>query len=179
MRHSLPVLDRFDRLDHIEIPLPCEVPWDSMTGDARVRHCGQCRQNVYNVASMTRPEALRLMESSGDRVCVRIFRRADGTILTADCRQRLHEARQRGLLVFLGVLVLVVWAHVCTQFLDLVGKRGVALAGEPVRRERSVALPREASGGAGDQSERSERRAPTKMLGKREVRALAGRIRIR
>ena len=32
-----------------------------MPGDEQVRHCGQCRQNVYNVASLTRAEAMRLV----------------------------------------------------------------------------------------------------------------------
>src|SRR6185503_11114771 len=113
--HSLPVLNQPDRVDQIEIPIPCEVAWDAMEGDALVRHCGQCRQNVYNVATMTRSEARRLLESSGGRVCVRIFRRPDGTVVTADCRERLRQARQRGMLVFLGVLVLVVWAQVSAQ----------------------------------------------------------------
>jgi hypothetical protein len=144
MHNSLPVLNSPDRLDQIEIPIPCQVPWDSMAGDAQVRHCGQCRQNVYNIASMTRPEALRLLESNGGRVCVRIFRRPDGTIITADCRERLRQARQRGVLAFLAVLVLVVCAQVSAQIVgliglrrlvrgDAVGVRGeVALAGAPV-----------------------------------------------
>ena len=64
MRRSLPVFnDKVapDALDLVEIAIPCEVPWDSMPGDEQVRHCGQCRQNVYNVASLTRAEAMRLL----------------------------------------------------------------------------------------------------------------------
>ena len=81
MRRSLPVIENGpDRLDQIQIPIPCEVPWDSMPGDEQVRRCGQCKQNVYNVASLTRAEATRLL---GARACLRIFRRPDNTVITA------------------------------------------------------------------------------------------------
>jgi hypothetical protein len=132
MRRSLPVLPA--ALDQIEIPVPCEVPWDSMAGDEQVRHCGACRQSVYNVASLTRAEALRLLEARAGRVCLRIFRRPDGTVLTADCRDRLRAARKRGLLVFAGVLVVVLWAQICAQVVGLIGLRrvlGGSVTGEP------------------------------------------------
>ena len=84
MRRSLPVLDGKvgpDALDLVDIAIPCDVPWDSMHGGEQVRHCGQCRQNVYNVASLTRAEAMRLV---GARACLRIYRRPDNTVITAD-----------------------------------------------------------------------------------------------
>ncbi len=130
MRHSLPVIsnDR-DVLDRIEIPLPCHVPWANMTGDDRVRFCGDCRQKVYNVASFTRAEATRLLNDSSGRVCLRIFRRPDGTVITDDCRARLRAARKRGLLIFAGTLVVVFWAQICAQFVGLVGLRRVLISG--------------------------------------------------
>ena len=126
MRHSLPVIanDR-DIVDRIEIPLPCHVPWTDMTGDDRVRFCGDCRQNVYNVATFTRAEATRLLNDSSGRVCLRIFRRADGTVVTDDCRARLRAARKRGLLIFAGTLLVVFWAQICAQFVGLAGLRRV------------------------------------------------------
>ena len=124
MRHSLPVIanDR-DIVDRIEIPVPCHVPWADMTGDDRVRFCGDCRQNVYNVAMFTRAEATRLLNDSSGRVCLRIFRRPDGTVITDDCRARLRAARKRGLLIFAGTLVVVFWAQICAQFVGLMGLR--------------------------------------------------------
>jgi len=126
MRHSLPVIanDR-DIVDRIEIPLPCHVPWADMTGDDRVRFCGDCRQSVYNVALFTRAEATRLLNDSSGRVCLRIFRRPDGTVITDDCRARLRAARKRGLLIFAGTLVVVFWAQICAQFVGLMGLRRV------------------------------------------------------
>ena len=130
MRHSLPVIqnDR-DIVDRIEIPLPCHVPWADMTGDDRVRFCGDCRQSVYNVAMFTRAEATRLLNDSSGRVCLRIFRRPDGTVVTDDCRARLRAARKRGLLIFAGTLVVVFWAQICAQFVGLMGLRRVMSSG--------------------------------------------------
>jgi hypothetical protein len=130
MRHSLPVIanDR-DIVDRIEIPLPCHVPWADMTGDDRVRFCGDCRQSVYNVALFTRAEATRLLNDSSGRVCLRIFRRPDGTVVTDDCRARLRAARKRGLLIFAGTLLVVFWAQICAQFVGLMGLRRVMSSG--------------------------------------------------
>ena len=64
MRRSLPVINEKPPPTPstcVEIPIPCEVPWDGMPGDEQVRHCGQCKQNVYNVAAFTRAEAMRLL----------------------------------------------------------------------------------------------------------------------
>lgn len=56
-----------------------------MVGDDRVRHCAECKLNVYNLSAMTRREAEELIASREGRLCVRFFRRPDGTILTRDC----------------------------------------------------------------------------------------------
>jgi hypothetical protein len=99
-----------DGVDQIEIGSPCTVSWDEMRaagGDGRVRFCGQCRQNVYNVEAMSRVEARRLIGAREGRVCVRILRRPDGTVVTADCWARLRAARRRGFLPFLGMMVLL------------------------------------------------------------------------
>ncbi len=129
MRRSLPVInDKVapDALDLVEIAIPCEVPWDSMPGDEQVRHCGQCRQNVYNVASLTRAEAVRLV---GARACLRIYRRPDNTVLTSDCRERLRAARKKGALIFAGTLLIVLWAQICAQFVGMMGLKRLLFSG--------------------------------------------------
>lgn len=72
-------------LDNIHIASPCPANWDEMFGDDRKRHCGSCKLNVYNLSDMTRREAEDLLINSEGRLCVRFFRRADGTILTKNC----------------------------------------------------------------------------------------------
>ena len=114
-----------DALDCIDIPIPCKASWDAMVGDERVRHCGDCRQNVYNIAAFSRGEATRLLQERTGRVCLRIFRRPDGTVITDDCRARLRAARKRGLLIFAGTLLVVAWAQLCAQLTGLMSLRRV------------------------------------------------------
>jgi hypothetical protein len=72
-------------LDNIHVASPCSANWEDMFGDARKRFCGDCKLNVYNLSDMTRQDAENLIMSSEGRLCVRFFRRADGTILTKNC----------------------------------------------------------------------------------------------
>ena len=72
-------------IDGIRIASPCKSDWDKMYGDDRRRFCSECSLNVYNLSDMSREEAERLVMNSEGRLCVRFFRRKDGTILTQDC----------------------------------------------------------------------------------------------
>jgi hypothetical protein len=66
-----------------------------MAGDERVRHCTLCSLNVYNFAEMTRDEVRDLLVRTEGRVCARLYRRADGTVLTRDCPTGLRALRRR------------------------------------------------------------------------------------
>ncbi len=72
-------------LYNIKIASPCSADWESMFGNERKRFCGQCKLNVYNLSGMTQRDAEDLLQQSEGRLCVRYYRRADGTILTTDC----------------------------------------------------------------------------------------------
>jgi hypothetical protein len=72
-------------LDQLSIPTPCSENWARMTGDERKRLCTACGKHVYNVSSMTSDEAVALLYTHDGDVCVRFFRRLDGTIVTAGC----------------------------------------------------------------------------------------------
>jgi len=82
-------------LDNIHVASPCSADWNEMFGDDRKRHCGDCKMNVYNLSDMTRQEAENLLISSEGRLCVRFFRRADGTVLTKNCPVGWQAAKQR------------------------------------------------------------------------------------
>lgn len=81
-------------LDQIRVATPCTASWDAMDGDDRVRHCKQCRRDVFNLSSLTLAEAEDLIWRTERRICARFYRRADGTILTADCRGGRRPAWQ-------------------------------------------------------------------------------------
>jgi hypothetical protein len=82
-------------LDNIRIASPCPASWDEMRGDERKRFCSQCSLNVYNLSGMTRDEAENLLLMSEGGVCVRFYRRADGTVLTEDCPVGWRAVRRR------------------------------------------------------------------------------------
>jgi hypothetical protein len=66
-----------------------------MVGNERVRFCGQCSLNVYNLSAMTRSEAEQLISQAEGRLCVRYYRRADGTVLTKNCPVGLRSLKRR------------------------------------------------------------------------------------
>ena len=107
-----------NRLDHVRVAAPCKADWNQMIGNERVRFCSQCSLNVYNLSSMKRSEAESLVVQTEGRLCVRFYRRSDGSIITKDCPIGLRAIRRRvsyvakaisytvmGLLAGLGVYV--------------------------------------------------------------------------
>jgi hypothetical protein len=86
---------RLTVLEDLRIATPCNADWDDMTGDERVRFCGKCEKNVYNLSAMARDEAERLVREREGRVCVRFFQRRDGTVLTSDCPVGVQRKRLR------------------------------------------------------------------------------------
>ena len=72
-------------LKNLHVASPCRANWAQMSGDHRVRHCAECKLNVYDLSAMSRREAEELIASREGRLCVRFYQRADGTVLTRDC----------------------------------------------------------------------------------------------
>jgi hypothetical protein len=101
-------------LEQIEIATPCEARWDEMSGDEQVRHCGQCRRSVFNLSAMTRKEAESFIDATEESVCLRLYRREDGTVITSDCPIGLAERARAASQVIVraaifAVLFLTAW----------------------------------------------------------------------
>lgn len=73
------------KLERLRIASPCPTNWDSMSGNDKVRFCGLCNLNVYNLSAMTGREADQLIARTEGRLCAKLYRRSDGTVITADC----------------------------------------------------------------------------------------------
>ncbi len=71
----------FPSLPQIHIANPCHEDWEQMQGDSASRFCAHCSRSVQNLSEMTAAEVRDIVES-GESVCVRMRRRADGTIVT-------------------------------------------------------------------------------------------------
>jgi hypothetical protein len=89
-------MSRFNSpLDRVRVAAPCRADWDTMLGDERVRFCHQCERNVYNLSDMSKREAEALVSGAEGRLCVRYYRRADGSILTDNCPVGLRALKRR------------------------------------------------------------------------------------
>jgi hypothetical protein len=86
---------RRNLLQQIEIAAPCNASWDDMDGNEQMRFCNQCSLHVYNLSAMTAAAAEELILSREGKLCVRLYRRADGTVLTEDCPKGLEKLRRR------------------------------------------------------------------------------------
>ena len=112
-------------LDNIKIASPCSQDWDAMIGVGRKRYCGECKLNVYNLSGMTRTEAESLLMNSEGRLCVRFYRRQDGSVLTQDCPVGWQSVKKR-------------LSRVATAFVSLVfaALSGIGLANYFAKSER-------------------------------------------
>jgi hypothetical protein len=90
-------------LQQVRIASPCSAAWDRMEGDERVRFCRECGKHVYNLTVMDAGEAEALIREKEGRLCVRMYRRRDGTALAGNCPRGLATMR-RNLLLQTGLL---------------------------------------------------------------------------
>ena len=126
-----------DFLDRMRIASPCHVGWENMKGDERTRFCAQCSLNVHNISAMTRDEVASLVAKTEGRICARLYRRADGTVLTRDCpvglralRRRVSKAAGAALTTLLSLCSVAVG-----QSKPQEGKTGATAAGLQLKRE--------------------------------------------
>lgn len=91
-KRSLPLLSR------VYVASPCDARWEDMKGDARARHCAACDKTVYDFSAMQAEDAEALLAAHGESLCAQFYRRADGTVLTADCRVGARRKMRRRVL---------------------------------------------------------------------------------
>jgi hypothetical protein len=101
-------------LDEVRVASPCDAAWDDMVGDDRVRHCAGCDKDVYNLSGLSRADAEALLVAKGVDVCIRFYRRADGTLITRDCGARRAPSRSWSrVAAALGLAALTLGATAC------------------------------------------------------------------
>ena len=91
----------------VSVASPCTQSWESMLGNERVRHCGQCDKNVYTLDTLTPEEVRQLVVRTEGKICWRFFVRKDGTVLTRDCPSGIRRARRRLVTRLAGLCVLL------------------------------------------------------------------------
>ncbi len=89
-------MTKFDNpLNNLKVASPCSQDWDAMVGDNRKRYCGECKLNVFNLSGMSKIEAENLIMNAEGRLCVRFYKRADGSVITEDCPVGWAKVKQR------------------------------------------------------------------------------------
>lgn len=76
------------------IASPCEESWTAMQGGSRERHCQLCDKQVHNFAAMTSREIERVVREADGKLCARITRRGDGSLVMLDAGPRASIAAQ-------------------------------------------------------------------------------------
>jgi Carboxypeptidase regulatory-like domain len=72
------------RLDQLQVVSPCSTDWDRMSGDEKKRFCSDCDKFVYDFSQMTRRQVEAIVSINRGRMCARITRRPDGSLLTME-----------------------------------------------------------------------------------------------
>ena len=98
-----------------------------MIGDDRKRYCGDCKLNVYNLSGMSRGEAENLILNAEGRLCVRFYKRADGSILTKDCPVGWQAVKRR---------ISRTAAAMFSLLVGLIGGLGFVSALSPIKKSR-------------------------------------------
>ena len=116
-------MSRFESpLDNIRIASPCPANWDEMYGNDRKRFCGDCKLNVYNLSGMTRADAEKLLMNAEGRLCVRFYRRIDGTIITENCPVGWARVKQRARVFTTAAFSLIIGLLSSLFFLSVLSK---------------------------------------------------------
>lgn len=130
------------QLDQVQVASACSARWEDMEGDEKVRFCRKCHLSVYNLSAMDLEEAAERVCSDDDRLCVRFYRRADGTVLTRDCpvgaesrrRRRREAVRDIGAFLvgagFVSTFLVPVQGAVARPAARIAALRGAAKAGD-------------------------------------------------
>lgn len=67
----------------------CHTEWDKLPGKGRIKYCPECDLQIYDFAGMNLEEIRALIYQREGTTTYRLYRRADGRFLTADCKNRL------------------------------------------------------------------------------------------
>lgn len=97
----------------IKIASPCTMRWEDMSGDERLRFCQHCQKHVYNFSAMTTAEVSALIREKEGKLCGRIFQRADGRVLTADCPVGAEQAYHRLKILITSAAATIVLSMTC------------------------------------------------------------------
>lgn len=90
----------------VRIATPCPAKWESMVGTERVRHCGTCDKEVWNLTALDAEEVeVFLVARAEEKPCIRMYRRPDGHFQDGPCVPgRVRVVRAAAIATALGLV---------------------------------------------------------------------------
>jgi len=130
-------------LTELHTAFNCPADWNAMYGDDQTRRCSLCQRTVYNISEMTRDEAIAFLEERGTKICVRYFKRRDGTILTKPCGKVKQSVYRRRLRIASALSALSVFGFTFFSPLAVAGQRAMTPKQQFKFYSRQLQLARE------------------------------------
>lgn len=98
-------------IQNMRIAAPCSMDWNTMTytDDDRIRFCHQCKLNVYNLSEMSTKEAAGLIRETEGKLCMRLYRRRDGTVITDNCPVGLRKMKDKARQLVAAAITALTW----------------------------------------------------------------------
>ncbi|HEY9713163.1 MAG TPA: hypothetical protein V6C72_06815, partial [Chroococcales cyanobacterium] len=78
----------------VSVANPCAKRWDEMEGTDCKRFCNVCQMNVHNLSAMSEFQARQLVANRDQRLCVFMYKSADGTVVVDSCPAIFRPARK-------------------------------------------------------------------------------------
>ena len=151
----------------LTISSPCPKKWTDLVGNDRIRYCGDCKLNVYNLAELRPAEIEALVRKTPGRLCGQLYVRQDRTATLWDCptaragalRRRIWKIAAGFSVVIVGLLFrgmqrpdtqnLPPWLRTVASWIDPEPEHPpVRMVGEITCVPRPPALPPTAANGA-------------------------------
>lgn len=94
-------------LSSLRLVRGCDVAWETMVGSARVRHCGICDREVYDLTAMDADEIESFVAARREALpCMRLYRRFDGRVQAGPCARPRKLGRAIAVATALGLAAL-------------------------------------------------------------------------
>jgi hypothetical protein len=93
----------------VTIKTPCSVAWDEWKEGEMVRFCDLCQLNVHNLSTRSDKEVKELLKNRTGRLCVFMYQRRDGSMVTDNCPVSLRVLRNKIKGWVAGLLLVLTW----------------------------------------------------------------------
>ena len=98
-------------LENFEVPQPCSMNWDEMTGNEEIRHCDRCQHQIYNLSEMPKRRALKVLNQPNEKVCVTYLQDEQNQVIT----QNYFGIFKRNFVKFVSAVLAIIFSLTSIQ----------------------------------------------------------------